>query len=63
MPIGSRCRTLRGLPARAQAWPSKPIRLVVVYPTGGVSDSVALVRREHESNARIVKAASSGLSR
>ena len=27
--------------ARAQAWPSKPIRLVVVYPTGGVSDSVA----------------------
>jgi tripartite-type tricarboxylate transporter receptor subunit TctC len=30
-------------PARAQAWPSKPIRLVVVYPTGGVTDSVARV--------------------
>lgn len=29
------------LPTRAQAWPSRPIRLVVVYPTGGVSDSVA----------------------
>jgi tripartite-type tricarboxylate transporter receptor subunit TctC len=26
---------------RAQAWPSRPIRLIVVYPTGGVSDSVA----------------------
>ena len=30
------------LPAHAQAnWPSKPIRLVVAYPPGGVSDSVA----------------------
>ena len=27
--------------SRAQTWPSKPIRLVVAYPTGGVSDSVA----------------------
>jgi tripartite-type tricarboxylate transporter receptor subunit TctC len=24
-----------------QAWPARPVRLVVVYPTGGVSDSVA----------------------
>jgi tripartite-type tricarboxylate transporter receptor subunit TctC len=30
-----------GSPARAQSWPSKPIRLIVVYPGGGVSDSVA----------------------
>ncbi|MFL6693628.1 MAG: Bug family tripartite tricarboxylate transporter substrate binding protein [Ramlibacter sp.] len=30
------------LPAHAQAtWPSKPIRLVVAYPPGGVSDAVA----------------------
>lgn len=27
--------------AWAQSWPSKPIRLIVVYPGGGVSDSVA----------------------
>lgn len=26
---------------RAQAWPSRPLRIVVVYPSGGVSDSVA----------------------
>ncbi|WP_298925020.1 tripartite tricarboxylate transporter substrate binding protein [uncultured Ramlibacter sp.] len=27
--------------AGAQAWPSKPIRIVVAYPPGGVSDAVA----------------------
>jgi tripartite-type tricarboxylate transporter receptor subunit TctC len=27
--------------AAAQAWPSKPIKLIVAYPSGGVSDSVA----------------------
>jgi tripartite-type tricarboxylate transporter receptor subunit TctC len=27
--------------ANAQAWPSKPVRLVVAYPAGGVSDVVA----------------------
>jgi tripartite-type tricarboxylate transporter receptor subunit TctC len=27
--------------ARAQAWPARPLRIVVVYPSGGVSDSVA----------------------
>ena len=27
--------------ATAQAWPAKPIRLVVAYPPGGVSDVVA----------------------
>jgi tripartite-type tricarboxylate transporter receptor subunit TctC len=34
---------IRPSPAVAQtaAWPSKPIRLVVTYPTGGVSDAVA----------------------
>jgi tripartite-type tricarboxylate transporter receptor subunit TctC len=29
------------LPARAQSWPARPLRLIVPYPTGGVSDLVA----------------------
>lgn len=29
------------LAASAQAWPSKPVRFVVAYPPGGVSDTVA----------------------
>ena len=29
------------LPAGAQGWPSRPIRIIVPYPTGGVSDLVA----------------------
>jgi tripartite-type tricarboxylate transporter receptor subunit TctC len=29
------------LPAVAQTWPSRPIKLVVAYPPGGVSDTVA----------------------
>jgi tripartite-type tricarboxylate transporter receptor subunit TctC len=29
------------LSAAAQAWPTKPIKLIVAYPPGGVSDSVA----------------------
>lgn len=28
-------------PAQAQAWPAKPVRLIVPYPPGGVSDVVA----------------------
>jgi tripartite-type tricarboxylate transporter receptor subunit TctC len=28
-------------PARAQAWPARPLRLIVPYPTGGISDLVA----------------------
>ncbi len=37
---------LAGLPfvvstARAQAWPSRPIRFIVAYPAGGISDVVA----------------------
>lgn len=29
------------LPVRAQSWPAKPVRVVVPYPAGGVSDLVA----------------------
>ncbi|MBC5782401.1 tripartite tricarboxylate transporter substrate binding protein [Ramlibacter sp. USB13] len=29
------------LPLHAQTWPSRPIRIIVPYPTGGVSDLVA----------------------
>jgi len=27
--------------ASAQAWPAKPIRIIVAYPAGGVSDNIA----------------------
>ena len=30
----------------AQAWPSRPIRIIVAYPTGGVSDAAVRARRE-----------------
>jgi tripartite-type tricarboxylate transporter receptor subunit TctC len=29
------------LPARAQVWPAKPLRIIVPYPAGGISDLVA----------------------
>ena len=32
---------LLGVSARAQAWPSKPIRLIVAGPAGGSADIVA----------------------
>lgn len=28
-------------PSRAQAWPSKPVRLTVAYPPGGISDEIS----------------------
>jgi tripartite-type tricarboxylate transporter receptor subunit TctC len=37
--------------AAAQAWPSKPIKLIVAYPSGGVSDSVARTLAEKLSPA------------
>ena len=35
------CAAPLGLPAYAQAWPSKPIRIVVGYPPGGFTDVTA----------------------
>lgn len=32
--------------ANAQSWPARPIRLLVAYPTGGISDAVARILAE-----------------
>jgi len=40
------CAALLAPPAAAQAFPSKPIRIIVVYPPGGTSDAVARLLAE-----------------
>ena len=37
-------------PARAQAWPSKPIRVVVPYPVGGAVDVMTRLITAHMQN-------------
>jgi tripartite-type tricarboxylate transporter receptor subunit TctC len=37
--------------AGAQSWPSKPIKFIVAYPTGGVSDTIARVLADRLSPA------------
>jgi len=38
---------LASSPARAQAWPSKPIRIICGYPAGGLTDIFARSYGEH----------------
>ena len=40
------CTVLASLPAAAQTFPSKPVRIIVVYPPGGTSDAVTRLLAE-----------------
>jgi tripartite-type tricarboxylate transporter receptor subunit TctC len=40
------CTALLTLPAAAQTFPSKPVRIIVVYPPGGTSDAVTRLLAE-----------------
>jgi tripartite-type tricarboxylate transporter receptor subunit TctC len=42
---------LTAFAAGAQSWPSKPIKFIVAYPTGGVSDTIARVLADRLSPA------------
>ena len=39
--LGGAALSLLGVPARAQAWPTRPVRLIVAGPAGGSADIVA----------------------
>ena len=41
--------------AAAQSWPTKPVKLIAVFPAGGSVDQVALATRIHEELAKAVK--------
>ncbi|MFI5446715.1 Bug family tripartite tricarboxylate transporter substrate binding protein [Polaromonas sp. UC242_47] len=41
LPLLALCAAALPVAATAQAWPARPIRIVVAYPPGGISDNVA----------------------
>ncbi len=49
--LASAAVTLGAAPAWAQAWPDKPIRLIVPYPPGGGTDIIARIVQQRLSEA------------
>lgn len=51
--VGAGLAGALGMPlaGRAQAWPSKPIRIIVTFPAGGLTDTFARAYGEHISQA------------
>jgi tripartite-type tricarboxylate transporter receptor subunit TctC len=47
--LAAACLTLAGLPAVAQTWPAKPIRIIVPFPPGGGVDIVSRALAEKVS--------------
>ena len=45
------CAVLMPLPAAAQSWPAKPVRIIVPYPAGGTSDILARMLGQKLSEA------------
>src|SRR3954453_10048361 len=49
--LAAAAASLRGLPASAQTWPSRPIRLIVPFPAGGSADLSARLLADHLKTA------------